>query len=120
MLVVQELVAEHDGSAPPTFTVAVTWPLTPLVSTVIVEVPWPLLIVPDDTDQLKVGVIFAGPFATDAVNVIGCPASTSDGQLTEIFGHTGGGGTQPEQSATVTVALPFALRLPSLTSTVAV
>jgi len=52
MLVVQELVAEHDGSAPPTFTVAVTWPLTPLVSTEMVEVPWPLLIVSDYNDQL--------------------------------------------------------------------
>src|SRR5687768_4216204 len=51
--VVQDAVFEHEGSAPPMLTVAVTaCPPSPAVSTWIVEVPWPLVIVPADTDQL--------------------------------------------------------------------
>ena len=109
--VVQEAVVPVQiGSAPPMLTVAVTlWPERPVVSTVIVEVPWPLLIVPAETDQLYVHVAPGAPPDTEAVYVIGWLASTSVGQLTETTGHGGGGGTQPEQSATVTVVLPLAV-----------
>jgi hypothetical protein len=59
-----------------------------------------------------------GPPDTEALNVIGEPCSTSDGQLTDTVGH---GGSQPVQTATVTVVEEFAVWvLPSLTSTVAV
>ena len=55
---------------------------------------------------------------TDAVNVIGDPCGTLDGQLTETVGH---GGLQPVQSAIVTVAEPgTGGAVPSLTLTVAV
>ena len=51
--VLQEAVFEHEGSAPPMLTVAVTdCPPRPAVSTWMVEVPWPLVMVPADTDQL--------------------------------------------------------------------
>jgi hypothetical protein len=54
MLVEHEAVVPVQlGSTPPRLTVAVTvWPPRPVVSTVIVLVPWPLDIVPADTDQL--------------------------------------------------------------------
>src|SRR2546425_1118576 len=49
----QDAVRPQLGSTPPTSTVAVTvWPPRPFVSTVIVEVPWPLVIVPAETVQL--------------------------------------------------------------------
>src|SRR4051794_21633470 len=65
--VLQEFVVEHDGSAPPRLTVAVTvWLPSPAVSTVMLDVPWPLLIVPADTDQLKVGAKPSGPPVTEA------------------------------------------------------
>jgi hypothetical protein len=56
--------------------------------------------------------------AIDAVNVIGEPKSTSDGQLTEMVGQ---GGRQFVQAAIVTVVVLTAVcALPSLTSTLAV
>jgi hypothetical protein len=71
-------VVEHDavvpvqlGSAPPRLTVAVTVePERPVVSTVMVLVPWPLEIVPAETDQLYVNER-PESLLTDAVNVIG-------------------------------------------------
>ena len=75
----------------------------------MVDVPWPLEIVPADTDQLK--VVVAPPVSPEmlAVKVIGWPASTSLGQLTVTVGHGGGGLTQSGQSATVTVVEPVAV-----------
>src|SRR5687767_13450663 len=103
---VQEAVREHIGSTPPSSTVAViVLPPTPVVSTVIAEVPWPLEIVPAETDQLYVRLIEpASP--TEAVKVAGWPASTSLGQLTETVGH---GGLQSVHTATVTVVVAFAV-----------
>jgi len=50
---VQEAVLEQEGSSPPTSTAAVTvWPLRLAVSTLMEDVPWPLLMVPAETDQL--------------------------------------------------------------------
>jgi hypothetical protein len=114
--VLHEAVLEQDGSSPPSSTVAVTvWPPVPVVSTVMEDVPWPLLMVPAETDQLY--VTFMSP-APEAVKVIGAPCSTSAGQLTEMVGH---GGTQPVHSAMVTVVVLCAVcPLPSLTSTDAV
>src|SRR5258705_6814349 len=113
--VLHEAVLEQEGSSPPSSTVAVTvWPPSPVVSTVMEDVPWPPLIVPAETDQLY--VTFMSP-APEAVKVIAEPMSTSAGQLTEIVGH---GGFQPVHSAMVTVVELFALRLPSLTVTLAV
>jgi hypothetical protein len=52
-LAVHEVILEQVGSSPPTSTVAVTvWPPSPSVFTVIDEVPWPLLMVPAEADQL--------------------------------------------------------------------
>src|SRR4029077_3509188 len=102
--VVHEAVREHDGSSPPSSTVAVTlWPPSPALSTVMEDVPWPLLIVPAETVQLY--VTFASPL-TEAVKVIGAPSSTSDGQLTDTVGH---GGLQPVHSAMVTVVVFIAV-----------
>src|SRR5436190_18073072 len=85
--VLHEAVLEQEGSSPPSSTVAVTvWPPSPAVSTVIDDVPWPLLMVPAETDQLYVTVM---PLETDALKVIGEPKSTSDGQLTDTVGHGG-------------------------------
>jgi len=51
-------------------TVAVTvWPARPVVSTLMVLVPWPLEIVPAETDQLYVNER-PESLLTDAVNVI--------------------------------------------------
>ena len=113
---VHEAVLEQEGSSPPSSTVAVTlWPPIPAVSTVMEDVPWPLLIVPAETDQLY--VTFMSP-APEALKVIGAPRSTSDGQLTEIVGH---GGLQPVHSAMVTVVVLTAVCwLPSFTVAVAV
>ena len=78
----------------------------------MVDVPWPLLMVPAETVQLYVTV--TSPL-TEAVKVIGAPWSTSDGQLTDTVGQ---GGRQPVHSATVTVVEPVAVcALPSLTVT---
>ena len=102
--VVHEAVLEQDGSSPPSSTVAVTlWPPIPAVSTVIEDVPWPLLMVPAETVQLY--VTFMSP-PMEAVKVIGAAWSTSDGQLTEIVGH---GGLQSVHSAMVTVVVFIAV-----------
>src|SRR5438045_2860564 len=51
--VLHDAVRVHDGSKPPRSTVAViVCPPVPVVSTVILLVPCPLLMVPADTDQL--------------------------------------------------------------------
>jgi hypothetical protein len=60
----------------------------PVVSTVMAEVPWPLLMVPAETAQLYVGVTLRSPPLTLAEKVIGLPASTSSiGALTPTVGH---------------------------------
>jgi hypothetical protein len=52
-LVEHDAVLEQAGSSPPNSSVAVTvCPPNPSVFTVMLDVPWPLLIVPADTDQL--------------------------------------------------------------------
>ena len=116
--VVQEAVREQAGSTPPSSTVAVmVLPPTPLVSTVIDEVPWPPEIVPAETDQLYVRFI-EPESPTEAVKASGSPSLTSLGQLTDTVGH---GGLHSVQTATVTVVVAFAVCwLPSLTSTEAV
>ena len=53
-----------------------------VVSTTIVDVPWPDLIDPADTVQLKVAVISDGPPLTSAVNVRSAPACTESGHET--------------------------------------
>src|SRR5919112_3017021 len=96
---------------------------TPVVSTVMDEVPWPLLMVPAETVQLKVGVTFGSPPETFAVNVTGVPGLTgSDGQLTLTVGHGGGVGlTTQSQAVTPTVVEVKAIQpQPSSTSTVTV
>ncbi len=86
-------------------------------------VPWPLLMVPAETVQLKVGVTFGSPADTLAVNVMGVPGFTgSDGQLTSTVGHGGGvGSAMQSQRSTVTVVEVNAIQpQPSSTSTVTV
>jgi hypothetical protein len=92
------------------------------VSTEIELVPWPLLMVPAETVQLKVGVTFGSPSETFAVNVIGVPGfNGSDGQLTLTVGHGGGGIASHSQRLTVTVVDVKAIQpQPSSTSTVTV
>src|SRR5258708_3046450 len=111
--VLHEAVFAQDGSIPPSSTVAVTvWPPSPAVSTVMDDVPWPLLIVPVETVQLY--VTFMSP-APEALKVIGAPSSTSAGQLTDTVGQ---GGTQPMHSPMVTVAVPGTMcPFPSFTLT---
>ena len=101
---VHEAVLEQEGSSPPSSTVAVTlWPPIPAVSTVMEDVPWPLLIVPAETVQLYVTFMLSAP---EALKVIGAPWSTSAGQLTDTAGH---GGLQPVHSAMVTVVVFIAV-----------
>ena len=90
MLVVQELAVEQSRAKPPTSTVAVTvCPPIPVVSTLMLEVPCPELIVPAETVQLNVGVTFALPPLTFAVNVRASSrfSSAVSGQETVTVGH---------------------------------
>src|SRR3712207_5607856 len=92
---------EHERSKPPQSTVAVTaCPPVLDVSTVMLDVPWPLVIVPAETVQWKVGVTFGSPPERLAVKVIGSPASTVSGPITLKVGQAGGGG----HAATVNLA----------------
>src|ERR1041385_4120341 len=117
----QDAVRGQVGSTPPTSTVAVTvWPPRPFVSTVIEEVPWPLVIVPAETVQLYVGVTCGVPCVKFAVKVIELPSETSDGQVTFTVGHTRFG-TEAVQLAIVTVVVDEVIHpQPSSTSTDAV
>src|ERR1700754_1016829 len=73
---------------PPTSTVAVTViPPIPAVSTMMVGVPCPELIVPAETVQLNVGDTVSSPPFTLTVNVRSFPASTESGQVTLIIGQ---------------------------------
>src|SRR3712207_8833303 len=84
-------------------------------------VPWPLLMVPAETVQLKVGVTFGSPPETVAVNVTGWPAVAVSGQLTSTVGHAGrGAGTQLQRSTVPVVEVNAIQRQPSSTSTVTV
>src|SRR5437660_5075193 len=67
-------------------------PANPVVSTVILGVPWPLIIRPPEMVQLKLGAIPAVPPVTFAVKVTGAFSPAASGQEIETVGQTGCGG----------------------------
>src|ERR1051325_11660052 len=79
------------------------WPDRPAVSTVIVGVPWPEMILPAEMTQLKTGVTPAVPPLIEAVKVTGVPACCTSGQLMVTFGQTGRGGGQARTTTFVEV-----------------
>src|SRR5215207_2913114 len=92
---VQDINFGQDSGRPPTSTVAVVKPVTPVVSTVMELVPCPLVIVPAETSQLYVSLASAGAFSMEAVKVAGSPCVTVSGHETTILGHWRARGAAP-------------------------
>src|SRR5581483_6119675 len=85
-----EQVAGHGMPKPPMSKVARTvWPAKPVVSTVILGVPCPLVMRPAVMVQLKAGVMPGVPPLNSAVKVTGSPSLVASGHETETLGQTG-------------------------------
>jgi hypothetical protein len=100
------------GKLTVTVAVMVVPAARPVVSTVMEDVPWPLVMVPAETDQLKVGVTPMSPPVTSAVKVAGCPHVTLSEQEMLTVGHAGGGRLMQGHLRTVTVAVLVRVQTP--------
>src|SRR5262245_38098591 len=97
------------------------WPEHPVVSTVMLLVPWPLMIFPQVTVQSYVGVIpGAGvPPVMVVEKVAVSPSFTDSGQEILMVGQTGGGGGQASTTIGTDEKATQLMSLPSSTSMLA-